>query len=886
MKNRCRFMFLFALLTMLLVACGTAEPVEVTVEVPVEVTVEVPVEVTVEVEKEVEVEKQVEVTVEVEKEVEVTVEVEKEVIVEVVATPEPVMAEPSDRNGAWIDTVIVVEEADANKGVSRLESGDIDIYAYTISDPELYDKIVANENFDTSLSYGSYNEISFNNSSCADEAALNPFSTPAIREAMNYMVDRDFMISEFLGGLGVPKFVAINAASADRARLAAEIRAIESQYAYNPETGAEIIASEMEDLGAEMVDGVWTFEGEPVELTGLIRTEDERLQIGDYVSNVLEDLGFAVVRDYKTSAEASPVWLRGVQEECNFHFYTGGWISSAIDRDAGGNFNFFYTPKGLPFPMWEAYNPTEELDGLAQRLNDNDFKTLDERRELFAEILPLTMEASNRIFLYDATSITPWNSDFDVASDLSGSVYGTFLWPYTLRPDGDEGGSVTWAMPSILTEAWNPIGGSNWIYDQTLIRATGEQATMSDPYTGLQLPHRIESATVTVQEDLPVGKTLDWLELETEAEITVPDDAWVRWDATEQAFIEASDFYTETETALLKSTVVYPADMFDTVKWHDGSPLSIADFVMGMIMAFDQAQEDSPYYDAAQVPNHESFLSTFKGMRVVSTDPLTIEHYTDGWTLDAENGVNSWWPYYRQGQGSWHMLAIGLRVEEEGGAAFSASKATENEVEHLSYLSGPTVELLNSSLMSATEEAFIPFANTLGQFVTEDEAVERYTNYADFFGSRGHFWIGTGPFYMQGAFPVAGQAILQRNLDYPDPANKWDGFSAAPIPSASVDGDGRVSMGDEVTFDVAINLGDEAYPEADIDNVTYLLFNAVGELADSGSAESAGDGIWAITLSEDVTSELEAGSNRLEVVVVSKLVALPATADIEFVTTP
>jgi peptide/nickel transport system substrate-binding protein len=153
---------------------------------------------------------------------------------------------------------------------------------------------------------------------------------------MNWLVDRDYIADEITGGLARPRFVPINFASKDSAELADVIAAIELKYAHNPEKAVEVITAEMEALGAEMVDGVWTYNGEPVVLTGLIRTEDERLEIGDYVSNLLEDIGFTVERDYKTSAEASPCWLRGDPDEGCAHFYTGGWVSTAISRNAQG----------------------------------------------------------------------------------------------------------------------------------------------------------------------------------------------------------------------------------------------------------------------------------------------------------------------------------------------------------------------------------------------------------------------------------------------------------------------------------------------------------------------------------------------------------------------
>ncbi len=828
----------------------------------------------------------VEVTRVVSEQVEVTRVVTEVAEVVVVATPEPEMV---DRNGAWVDTVVAIEEPNADAAVTRLEAGDIDVYAFAISSPSTFARIQASDVIDYSPSYGSYNEISLNPAECAD-GRLNPFVDTQIREAVNWLINRDFIVQEIMGGLAVPRYVPINGASADRGRLAAEIRALEAQYAYDLDRAKAVIDERMAALGATMDGGVWTFNGEPVTLGALIRTEDERLQIGDYVSNQFEDIGFTVVRDYKTSAEASPIWLSGDPAECLFNFYTGGWVSTTISRDAGFAFNFFYTPAGLARPLWQAYTPTEEFAEISQRLNDNDFTTLEERTELFARALPLALQNSVRVWLLDRTSVSPIRAGISVSYDLSGSVYGSSLWPYTLRIGDTIGGSVTWASQSILTDPWNPIGGSNWVYDSALYRATGEWSFYTDPNTGLTWPQRIESLNVTAKEGLPVGKTLDWVGLDFASEITVPEDAWVDWDATNQVFITAAEGYTETATANMKVTVTYPADLFETVTWHDGSPFSLGDMIMMWILQFDQAKPESAVYDEAQAPGLASFLSAFKGVRFTSTDPVTIEYYTDNWSLDAETAISNLitaWPYYSQGQGAWHNMAIGLLAEEKGLAAFTSAKATVlGEVERLNYISGPTVDILNTELTEAAAAAYLPYAPTMSQYVSADEVAARYANLQEWFRRRGHFWIGTGPFFLQRAFPVEGTVILERNPDFPDPADKWARFAAPAIAVVEVDGPGRVTIGDEATFDVFVDFADAPYPAADIDSVKYLVFDATGNLVSTGEADAVEDGLYSVTLASDATSGLEAGSNRLEVVVVSKLVALPSVASFQFVTAP
>ena len=77
----------------------------------------------------------------------------------------------------------------------------------------------------------------------------------------------------------------------------------------------------------------------------------------------------------------------------------------------------------------------------------------------------------------------------------------------------------------------------------------------------------------------------------------------------------------------------------------------------------------------------------------------------------------------------------------------------------------------------------------------------------------------------------------------------------------------------------------DADPVDDIDEVKYLVFDAVGELALTGTAEAVEDGLWQITLSAEETAGLESGANKLEVAVAPLRVSIPTFSSLEFVTT-
>jgi peptide/nickel transport system substrate-binding protein len=145
--------------------------------------------------------------------------------------------------------------------------------------------------------------------------------------------------------------------------------------------------------------------------------------------------------------------------------------------------------------------------------------------------------------------------------------------------------------------------------------------------------------------------------------------------------------------------------------------------------------------------------------------------------------------------------------------------------------------------------------------------------------------VNTGPFVLDKVFPVEQTMTLSRYEAYPDKADKWSRFGGARIAEVEVDGAGQVQAGTEAVLDVYITYKGEPYTNADLSDVKYLLFDATGALVGTGAAEALEDGHYQVTLSADMTSKLEAGSNKIEVVVVPSVVSVPSFASFEFVTT-
>lgn len=807
--------------------------------------------------------------------------------IEPTATTAP--AATSDRKGGWLDE-IVMSVITSDSAITQLQAGAIDIYANGLSSKDLPALQEAGLSYSTSS--GLYYDMLYNPAGPEfSDGRLNPFSNRRIREATNWLYDRNYLNQEIYAGGALPKFFAITTQFPDYADLADTARRLESYYAYNFEKAEEVITEEMIAMGAEKVDGKWMYNGEPVTLINIIRNDSDgtRIPMGDYVSAQFEELGFTVERQYKTGSEASPIWIGSQPIEGQWHMYTAAWSATVLDRDQSNIFQEMYlnsSAQGVPPFLENVSDP--EFKELGDALATSQFTTAEERHEMMARALELSLQDSLQVFLIDGKNYIPYAENVEVATDLAAGVEGASIYPFTLRFRDQEGGTLRWATQDLFAEPWNPIAGSNWAFDQGAIRATNSAygEVVYDPYTGLTWPMRMERAEVTVKEGLPVTKTLDWVTLDFAPEITVPEDAWVDWDAENQVFITAGEAYPEGLTALRKTTQYYPADMFETVKWHDGSNLSPADMVMSIIMTFDRAKPESAIYDDQAVTGFDVFMQTFRGIRIVSTDPMVVEYYSDTYYLDAELNINNIYPTYTFSEGSWPMIAIGNMAEAAGELAYSIDKADPAGIEQTSFVGGPALEILARHLETAIAEGTIPYEPTLGQFLTAEEATARYQAYMDWYEEHDHFWVGTGPYYLDQAFLTEKSLVLKHFADYPDPATRWSNFGEPKLAEVEIDGPGQVTIGEEAVYDVYIDFEDTPYELNEIKMVKYLLYNANNEIIMVEEAEPVEDGLYQVVLSAEATSELEAGSNRLEVAVVPLTVSQPTFTSLEFVTAP
>ncbi len=794
------------------------------------------------------------------------------------------------RMATWVDEVIIVEEPSVTNAVARLQAGDIDVYSSTSTEPVPFATILSDPNLDYYQTFGSYSEITWNPvGPTFEDGRFNPFGVRRIREATNWLIDRDYIAQELYGGLALPKSTMLNNAYVDYSRVVETARALEFKYAYNFDLAKEVITEEMMAAGASLVDGKWHYNGQPIELLILARSEDQRKAVGDYLADQLEAVGFIATVDYRSGAEASPIWMMGDPWQGQWHAYTGGWGAGAVYRDQGHIFDQMYTRRTMSQPLWQALEPIPELDEISEMLYYKRFSTMEERNALYSRALELAFEDSPRVYTVDQISYVPRRADVSVASDLAQGMSSTALWPSTLRRGDEVGGTVTIGAQQVLVEPWNPVGGSNWTFDQLPMRATFDRGFISNPFTGNYMPHRIEKIEVTVQEGLPVAKdpASDWVTLEFAPEIQVPGDAWLYWDGSLGRMVTVAEKYPEGLTAPRHTVVHYREDMFDTVTWHDGSPYTVGDMLLPTILDWDRGFEESDVFDPAQEASVKTAMNNARGWRIISLDPFVYELWSQSWYIDAEQNIGDMFaPYYNYGAQPWHTLVLGMMAETNGELAFTASKANTLDAEWLGYNMGPSLPILDKHLDIAIDTNFLPYADFLSQYIPEEEIASRYANAKAWYQEKGHFWIGNGPMYLEKAYPTERMVHLKRYENYSEPADKWSMFDQPRIAEAEISGPARVRAGSEIALEVEITFAGEPYETEFISEVKYIVLDATGSVAISGYASPVADGLFEIVLTGEQTKQLPIGSNTIEAIVLPTLVASATFSAHTFVTLP
>ena len=767
---------------------------------------------------------------------------------------------PSDQPGPAVDT-LYFRAFNVDRAPLDLAAGEMDLYYYNL-------KIAAARELSNQQGIKLYeapaNTLSLIlNPAPAPEGQLNPFSIRAVRQAMQRLIDREFVAREIYQGQAMPMYTPASPTDFDYLTVFDLVQ--EADLRYDPEFARQQIADAMTEAGAALVDGVWNYDGRPVRIKFIIRVEDERRDLGDLLRNALREAGFQVDDTYQSFAPAIQAVYSTDPKTFGWHIYTEGWGRGSAQRYDFGAINSYYAPWLGNMPGWREVGfwqyENAELDELGQKLFRGEFQDQTERDEMYRTMTRMGLDESVRIWVATVNSAYPVQADIEgVTQDIAAGPRGLWTLRAAYRPGSNE---LTVGHLWVWTErsTWNPVGGIGDVYTSDIARQLNDPAVVNHPFTGIPEPFR---AGYVVETAGPTGK------------LEVPADA-IRWNADGQRWQPVG----EGVEAVSKVTFDY-AKYFQA-PWHHGPQLGMADLLYAIQQGFDISYNlDKARIETVLATTSRPLLQTIKGYRIV--DETTIEAYVDFWHFEP-NLIAAYATPSSVGA-PWELLyAMDELVFTQRRAAYSDTAAARFGVPWLSLVLDRDARLVRrvvqelQSRQGFPENIFtVPIGGETTTLVDVEDALARYEALLRWFDEHNHLVIGNGPFYLERYDQRAQFAELRAFRDPNYPFTAADFYWGLPQMIAFGETTAQpLVAGEPFAATVQVTGPGEL-------GVRYLLTDpATGQVVAQGEAVPDDAGAFTIALTADETGELDEPLYRLILAAYSDQLAQMAerTIDLE-----
>ena len=738
--------------------------------------------------------------------------------------------------GTFLDEIRFVQYLDENTALEEVRNGKLDLYYYRISSDRLKDAD-SRDGLQIFESTGGYFSILLNPTNAGE---FNPFSIREVRYALNFLVDRNLIVNELLGGYGSPMISNYGIFSADYLGI---IDVLESfQFRYNPNLANQIISEQLENAGAQKINNVWHYDDEPIVITFFIRSDDPaRKAIGEILSSNLESIGFIVEKEFGDLNKAFVIVYGSDPAEQKWHLYTEGWGSSGFTRYDSVALAQMYAPWFSNMPgnnnpaYWNYQN--DLLDKITQKIYSGESETAEERTRLIKDATKEGVNESVRVFLASKVDQYVSNENLDGVINALGAGVPSRFTPINVQASDQ---SITIGVKQIYQGAWNPVAGLTDTYSTQIWFTLFDPSLTGHPFSGKIFPIRT-----------------NW-EIETDGPksvVNVPADAII-WDSKSKNWKEVGP----NTFAISKAT-------FDLNfgEWHNGQKMNMNDIIYSTYFLLEwgsEKDENDKTFDSDYSPQAAQTAKTLVGIKPI--DSNTIEVYTNYWHFD-EGEIASWTSPWSSMP--WEIMAAMEKTVVDGKSSFSRSESLTKNVSWLSLIIPNDARMIQSQLEEFKSSNFIPDALTDFQQIT-DFQIDRYQSSIDWINQHEHAVISNGPFYLEGYSPDS-RSITIKSFDssgYPLQQGIWNDFEHAKFPTIeSVDIEEIVQKGMKLDIPVKVTNSSE---------IQYFLSNTQGTVITSG-VQNVHDNHATITIENDEIDNLLVGPNTLKIFAASDDVLRP-----------
>ena len=728
--------------------------------------------------------------------------------------------------GSFVDEVKFIQYLDENTALEEVRYGNLDIYYSRISS----DRIESQDSRDGIQIFastgGSYSILV--NPSISDK--FNPFSITDVRFALNYLVDRNLIVNELLGGHGKSMISNYGIYAADYLSIIDEIESF--HFEYNPSYANDLITNALENVGAEKIQDSWYYDGEQIEISFFIRSDDPiRKSIGELLSYELENIGFQVKKDFGDLNKAFVVVYGSNPAMQKWHLYTEGWGSSGFTKYDSVGLAQMYSPWFSNMPgnndptYWNYKN--DYIDTLTQKIYIGDFTSAQERTSLIEEATKEGVNESVRIFLASKTDQFIANESVDGVINALGAGITTRFTPINANSDTN---SLVIGVKQIYQGSWNPIAGFSDTYSNQVWLNLYDPGVFSHPFTGKIIPIRTGWEVENFGND---------------KKISVPEDAII-WDIDNQKWKQVGiDQYSTSKIT------------FDLIlgDWHHNQKMDMNDILYSIYFLSEWGSaphENDKTYDSEYSAQAIQNAKTLIGIKPL--DDNTIEVYVDYWHFD-EAEIAGWaTPWSSM---PWEIMTSMEDAVLDGNVSFSRSGAVSKNVNWLSLIVPNDSQIIRQHLIELKESGHIP-SPLQGSEYDWEYFEGRYDAAINWIDQNNHAVISNGPFYLDNYSPES-RTITINSFDsdeYPFESGKWEKFEQVKFPKIT-----NVKISDVVNLGESVSIYVEM---SDSSQIHYFILDPQGEITISGTSP-VDNNSSEIVLSKSETLELDMGTNTIKI---------------------
>jgi peptide/nickel transport system substrate-binding protein len=746
----------------------------------------------------------------------------------------------------YFDSIKFIQYLDENTALEEVRNGNLDLYFYRISADRL-ENSKAREGLDVFDSSGGSYSILVNP---AETEKFNPFSIKENRFALNYLVDRKLIVNELMSGFGAPMIS--NYGPFDPAYLSI-IEQIEAfNFRYNPTLAEEIITKNIKERGATKVNEKWQIDGEPIEITFFIRSDDPvRKSIGEILASELERIGFAVKKDFGDLNKAFVVVYGSDPADLKWNLYTEGWNKSAFVKYDSVGLGQMYSPwfsnmPGFNVPDYWNYQ-NEYIDTLSQKIYTGNFSSSKEREQLIQQATSEGVNESVRIFLASKVDQYVVNQKISgVVNDFGAGVPSRFT-PINAQSDKDE---LVIGVKQIYQGAWNPVMGFSDSYSRQIWGILSDPVSFPHPFTGEIIPVR---GNWEVETEGPDGM------------LNVPDDAII-WDPITQEWINVP------EDSQAQSKVTFDLKFSD---WHNGQKMDMNDVLHSLYFTIEwgtQTDENDKTVDDEFTPRAAQSVQTLIGVKPIDED--TIEVYVDYWHFD-EGEIADWASLWNTMP--WEIYSAIEQAVIDGKVSLSRSGVGSKNINWVSLIIPNDALVIQSYLDEFKKEIFVPAP--LKQLESDLQYFEnRYSASSEWITKNNHAVISNGPFFLNSYSPESRTIHVSAFEDesYPFKVGYWSAFENTEFPKIS-----KVQIPSLIQKQEELNISIET---SQTDSILYFLNNNNGQLVSSEVIEVK-ENPTIIKIQGEQTKELGIGANDIKIFAISDSVLKPDFYSTSFLVT-